>query len=791
MYQIFKRTRKAANRSSTMEAGDHLKNGGRPKNQKSREYFLLFSVLMLSLFAFTNRAMGQTWNIGHPGYNSNVKATLNGNTLTISGTGNMVDFLYSTEGQTQWRQAGKCSSIQTVVIESGVTNIGDVAFQDCNNLQWITIPEGVKIIGRRAFENCSSLTAFHIPSSVAEIESQAFKGCSGLTVIWNRATTPQTIDATIFEGVSLSGKYLAVAPESINAYKSKSVWRNFTVVSQSMLLKLDGKDEFNRVVFDLDGQLQYYKFQDNNPNILEKLVVFDGNTYIGQTEIPKLVVDYNLDGKPKRYMANDGTKILIDGYGNNTFNATLVTTSGATFSVENISYNISDITNNFSIEEYLTKVTDKMYNATIHKFMEEGTLNAAEIVGNAFKDEFLKRVFTNESMPDEIKVGYRVLTFVKEAKKPAISCGFANAASPFLASIPYVGWAAVAGAYLYCLYDLYKVAKATTDLSSSLYDMFHNKNNTSCTVSADLTGGTLTIYGTGALCSDLLKEYANRKNEVTSLIIGGQVTSIPTSAFSGFNNLTSVTIGNGPEPLVFADALTTSSINRAFYNSSIGTLYLNRNISYNGSYSPPFEGNVKLTKLEIGNNVTSIGADCFKGCTGLTSITFGSGLTSIGNNAFSDCTNLKSIAINSRTSIGNSSFSGCSILTSANISGVTTIGKSAFHNSGLTKITIPGSVTSIGYSAFSECNALQSVTIENGPEPLVFADALSTSSFYRAFYNSSIGTLYLNRNISYNGSYSPPFEGNLKSASEDFCGLSGQTCDNILVGSFHFSVKFA
>lgn len=50
------------------------------------------------------------------------------------------------------------SSITKVIIQDGVTSIGDNAFYECSNLANVTIPDSVTSIGRRAFDNCSSLT---------------------------------------------------------------------------------------------------------------------------------------------------------------------------------------------------------------------------------------------------------------------------------------------------------------------------------------------------------------------------------------------------------------------------------------------------------------------------------------------------------------------------------------------------------------------------------------------------------------------------------------------------------
>ena len=97
-------------------------------------------------------------------------------TLTVSGTGAMKDYHY--EGA-PWYQSR--DSIQAVVIENGVTTIGERAFNDCSSLTSITIPEGVTTIGEYAFSGCSSLTSITIPEGVTAIGYRAFSGCSRLT----------------------------------------------------------------------------------------------------------------------------------------------------------------------------------------------------------------------------------------------------------------------------------------------------------------------------------------------------------------------------------------------------------------------------------------------------------------------------------------------------------------------------------------------------------------------------------------------------------------------------------
>ena len=117
--------------------------------------------------------------------------------LTISGTGAMADY-------DAWTNAGwdtYKSNITSIVIEDGVTHIGDYAFCDCNNasLTTITIPASVTTIGTEAFGSCTGLTSITIPSNVEAISYAAFSGCTGLTSV-TFSDGVKTIGDQAFEG---------------------------------------------------------------------------------------------------------------------------------------------------------------------------------------------------------------------------------------------------------------------------------------------------------------------------------------------------------------------------------------------------------------------------------------------------------------------------------------------------------------------------------------------------------------------------------------------------------------
>ena len=73
--------------------------------------------------------------------------------------------------------------IKKVVIEDGVTSIGNYAFFYCQNLASVEIPNSVTSIGKSAFYYCISLTSVEIPNSVTSIGERAFDCCKSLTSV--------------------------------------------------------------------------------------------------------------------------------------------------------------------------------------------------------------------------------------------------------------------------------------------------------------------------------------------------------------------------------------------------------------------------------------------------------------------------------------------------------------------------------------------------------------------------------------------------------------------------------
>ncbi|MBR5427494.1 MAG: leucine-rich repeat domain-containing protein, partial [Clostridia bacterium] len=98
-------------------------------------------------------------------------------TLEICGTGDMPGYLAE--------QSPFCrsSEIKAVVIDEGVTNVGDHVFEHCSRMTSVTFPSSLTEICDSAFQCCSSLTDVIFPAGLKSIGASAFQQCYGLTSV--------------------------------------------------------------------------------------------------------------------------------------------------------------------------------------------------------------------------------------------------------------------------------------------------------------------------------------------------------------------------------------------------------------------------------------------------------------------------------------------------------------------------------------------------------------------------------------------------------------------------------
>lgn len=164
---------------------------------------------------------------GAEGDGSNLRWSLSGGVLTISGTGAMKNWKNYYD-PSPWE---KNDQITHVVIESGVTSIGNSAFWGCFYLTDISMPDTVTRIGREAIYAClnltsldisrvktfdagalcnSGLTEVAIPSGITELPGNLLSSCKKLTKV------------TLPEGITKIGVTVFASCESLTSIKIPS-----------------------------------------------------------------------------------------------------------------------------------------------------------------------------------------------------------------------------------------------------------------------------------------------------------------------------------------------------------------------------------------------------------------------------------------------------------------------------------------------------------------------------------------------------------------------------------------
>ena len=236
--------------------------------------------------------VGSAWADGdgsaeNPWTSGGCTVTLSGGVLTVSkasGTGAMADYPSLFDSSIPWRT--NRNSITSIVVEEGVTHIGnytlaqcryatsislpttltsigDYAFQACNNasLTAIIIPDNVQTIGNYAFSSCTKATSITLPTNLTSIGNNAFATCSSLTSVdipdkvmiigeyaFNRCSNLET--ATVGNSVTTIGT---------NAFASCTKLESINIPASVMTIGASAFEGCNALTsFDVDANNNFY-----------------------------------------------------------------------------------------------------------------------------------------------------------------------------------------------------------------------------------------------------------------------------------------------------------------------------------------------------------------------------------------------------------------------------------------------------------------------------------------------------------------------------------------------------
>ena len=138
--------------------------------------------------------------------------------LTISGTGDMYHYVntYSEKYPAPWYDDFSYD-IKTVVVEEGVTSIGNYAFYQCGELTTVELADSVASFGSNSFASCYALESITLPTALTEIPERCFSSCGSLSeIIWNESLT--AIGSNAFYGCALGDTVLPEGITTIGQY---------------------------------------------------------------------------------------------------------------------------------------------------------------------------------------------------------------------------------------------------------------------------------------------------------------------------------------------------------------------------------------------------------------------------------------------------------------------------------------------------------------------------------------------------------------------------------------------
>ena len=211
-------------------------------------------------------------------------------------------------------------------------------------------------------------------------------------------------------------------------------------------------------------------------------------------------------------------------------------------------------------------------------------------------------------------------------------------------------------------------------------------------------------------------------NNVTELILPDTLTTVNSSSFYKFPNLTEMTIPGSIknfggsfqnmsklETITFCEGVEEISSN-SMVNRCEALTTINLPATLKCITQPAAFGRATaLTGITLPEGLVVTESSLFSGCTSLLSVELPASMTEIPSSTFSGCTSLESVtAKGTITSIGSSAFNECTVLkTIPDLSQVTKIESYAFNECG----ALPGpvdlsNVTEMGANAFYNCQKL-------------------------------------------------------------------------------------
>ncbi len=701
---------------------------------------LVISVLLVCMRLFAVNASASVIDSGSCGENLTWSLDYSG-TLTISGTGDMTN--YSLDDVAPWGT----NDVKTVVIENGVTSIGDFAFNKCIELSNITLSDSVTTIGEQAFRNCRRLIQVTISKKVTSIGDRAFLGCQKLTsvdvdydnqyysstdgILFNKDKTTLILfpHAKSVQEYSVPEEVTHIADRAFYGCQMNKITIGQSV--ESIGLKAFGG---NIVTIDVNSNNTYYSSLDGNLFNKDKTSLIQYSA--GKTDISYTVPDS---------VTNIGDFAFADSsYLENVIFGKNVEVIGE------FAFEVCDVLTNITINENVSQISEAAftdcsqlktvnYNGTVAQFnkIKIEKYNAPLLVADIcyMNDTILDsgtcgdtvKWALNKDGLLTIRGKGQMYNYSEYTDVPWYPLHKNIISIDILDGVESVGDGAFQES---ANLESVSIPESVTSIGEFAF------LNCRYLISIDIPN-SITRVGRGAF---------SHCESLNNIILSKGMTAIEPRTFEYCEELVNITIPSIITDIGFNAFLSCDSLTRVAYSGteaqwntinihSSNTKLINADyFFFNHEFiaesdcfyyavadgeacvikcdATTASGDIVIPEILGGYPVTSIYEDAFRGCQFINNIVIPYGITKIGANAFIHCSRLLSITISdSVVEIEDGAFFNCEALQNIIIpESVTSIEPYTFYNcSSLNNIYISKNVTSIKDYAFYNCKSLTEV----------------------------------------------------------------------------------
>ncbi|MBQ5591881.1 MAG: leucine-rich repeat protein [Clostridia bacterium] len=593
-------------------------------------------------------------------------------TLT-KGDGHAADYDWDSSNNTPW-QKNTCTEI---IIQDGVTEIGDFTFYECGNIKNILISDSVTSIGSEAFFSCTGLTSIIIPDSVIQIGGYAFSECSNLSSV-QIGKSIKSIGSSAFShcgivDVNYTGSVLDWISVDFKGYASNPM----QVATGS--LYIDGSVVSGDIVIpDGTTKLNCYAFYGLNE--VESVTIPESVTYIyggNSWALTDTAVIY-YEGEKSQWDGIEAPQGTIYNNGNVVFDSDSANPYFSGECGENLDWKLH-FDGNLAICG-----TGVMYNysssgSNIAPWNKQKKIEIASVTIEDGVSSIGSYAFANTEIKELV---------IPDSVTSMDADILYNNHSIEMLTIPFIGHNSNLSWRLSFLFNSWD------EDYSSVPNSLKTVNITNAT-----NIGKYTFYGCSSLKSIGLPESVN---------------SIGEYAFEGCSSLKEIRIPDGVESI---------GRNTFYACASLEAIELPASLKSIGYRAFAY---TSIKELVIPESVTSIDYAILEGNSDIEKLTvpfLGSDRNSASTLGYLfaynyyDLKTLKTVNITNATKIGNYAFRNCSSIENITLNeGITSIGSYAFYQcSSLKEITIPDTVTNISDCAFNSCASMKTVDLGNNP----------------------------------------------------------------------------